>query len=234
MRRFLAVIVIALQANTALASAGTGPEEILGAGRAFMERYATDIENEGLEARFALGSLDPRLSLAPCGEGNIAVEFSSDPMTTTQPSLLVSCDGKRPWRMYLSVSLDIYGDALVAARPLNRGDRITQAMVATERVKVNAVRQGAITRAENLVGLEMKRPVRAGTPFTPHLVTSPDAVARGDHVMITARSKAFAVQTRGKALADGRIGEQVLVENLSSSRTLRARVVAPGKVEIAM
>ena len=199
-----------------------------------MENYREQLATDGLDAEYKLGNLDPRLSLAPCGDEQMAVEFSSDPMSTTQPSLLVSCDGERPWRMYLSVSLEIYGDALVAARPLNRGDRVTPAMVSTERVQVNSVRQGAITRPENLIGLEMKRPVRAGTPFTPHLVTSPDAVARGDHVMITARSKAFAVQTRGKALANGRIGEQVLVENLSSSRTVRARVVAPGKVEIAM
>lgn len=234
MRIFPTLILLALQANSTLALADTGPEDILGAGRQFMENYREQLATDGLDAEYKLGNLDPRLSLAPCGDEQMAVEFSSDPMSTTQPSLLVSCDGERPWRMYLSVSLEIYGDALVAARPLNRGDRVTPAMVSTERVQVNSVRQGAITRPENLIGMEMKRPVRAGTPFTPHLVTSPDAVARGDHVMITARSKAFAVQTRGKALANGRIGEQVLVENLSSSRTVRARVVAPGKVEIAM
>lgn len=234
MRIFIATVLIAIQVNTALASAATGPQEILRAGKAFMKTYADDLKADGFEATYAFGSLDPRLSLAPCPDGGIDVEFSSEPMETTQPSLLVSCAGNRPWRMYLSVSLEIHGDALVAARPLNRGDRVSAGMVATERVVVNAIRQGAITNPENLIGLEMKRPVRAGTPFTPHLVTTPDAVSRGDHVMIIARSQAFAVKTRGKALASGRIGEQVLVENLSSQRTLRARVVAPGQVEIAM
>lgn len=234
MRIFLTLVLIAIHGTTAFAATETGPEDILDAGRAFMDHYAGQLETEGLEAQYTLGNLDPRLSLAPCNEDKIAVEFSSDPMQTTQPSLMVSCEGERPWRMYLSVSLNIYGDALVAARPLNRGDRVSQAMVTTERVQVNAIRQGTITRPENLIGLELKRPVRAGTPFTPHLVTTPDAVARGDHVMITARSKVFAVRTRGKALANARVGEQVLVENLSSSRTVRARVVAPGQVEIAM
>jgi flagella basal body P-ring formation protein FlgA len=202
-------------ASPVLAAGETGPQDILDAGRAFMERYAGELEADGLEAEFSLGTLDPRLSLAPCTDDRIGVEFSSDPMQTTQPSLRVSCQGKRPWRMYLSVSLDIYGDALVAARPLNRGDRISQAMVTTDRVAVNAIRQGTITRPEDLIGLELKRPVRAGTPFTPHLVITPDAVSRGDHVMIIARSRVFAVRTRGKALAN-------------------ARVVAPGEVEIAM
>lgn len=230
----LVLIAIAIQGTSALAAGNTGPDDIVNAGRKFMEHYAGELEEQGLETQYTFGNLDPRLSLAPCDDDRIAVEFSSDPMRTTQPSLLVSCEGKRPWRMYLSVSLDIYGDALVASRPLNRGDRVSQAMVTTDRVVVNAIRQGAITRQEDLIGLELKRPVRAGTPFTPHLVTSPDAVSRGDHVMITARSGSFAVRTRGKALASARIGEQVRVENLSSSRTVRARVVAPGQVEIAM
>lgn len=234
MRILLPLMLIALQGTAALAAAKTGPDDIVSAGRAFMEHYADELKEQGLEAQYTLGNLDPRLSLAPCNDDLITVAFSSDPMQTTQPSLLVSCEGKRPWRMYLSVSLDIYGDALVSARPLNRGDRISQAMVNTDRVVVNAIRQGAITRQEDLIGLELKRPVRAGTPFTPHLVTSPDAVSRGDHVMITARSGSFAVRTRGKALANARVGEQVRVENLSSSRTVRARVVAPGQVEIAM
>ena len=226
--------MLILFSSTAQASDKTGPEDILEAGREFMETFAETQASEGFEANFTVGSLDPRLALAPCPENGIDVSFSSDPWKTTQPSLMVSCQGERPWRMYLSVSLDIYGDALVAARPLSRGDRVTTAMVATERVVVNAIRRGAITEPKNLLGLEMKRPVNAGTPFTPDLVTAPDAVARGDHVMITARNGTFAVTSRGKALANARVGEQVLVENLSSTRKIRARVTGPGQVEVAM
>lgn len=232
--RTLIPIMLILFSSAAQASDKTGPEDILKAGREFMETFAETQASEGFEANFTVGSLDPRLALAPCPENGIDVSFSSDPWKTTQPSLMVSCQGERPWRMYLSVSLDIYGDALVAARPLSRGDRVTTAMVATERVVVNAIRRGAITEPENLLGLEMKRPVNAGTPFTPDLVTAPDAVARGDHVMITARNGTFAVTSRGKALANARVGEQVLVENLSSTRKIRARVTGPGQVEVAM
>lgn len=234
MRILIPLIAILFSASAGAATGKTGADDILQAGRQFMEAFAEQQYGEGFDADFTLGSLDPRLSLAACPEDGVHVEFSSDPWKTTQPSLRISCQGKRPWKMYLSVSLDIYGDALVAARPLNRGDRVTRAMVTTDRVVVNSVRRGAITKAENLLGLEMKRPVNAGTPFTPDLVTAPDAVARGDHVMITARNGAFAVKTRGKAMANARVGEQVLVENLSSARKIRARVTGPGQVEVAM
>ncbi|MGM0570645.1 flagellar basal body P-ring formation chaperone FlgA [Marinobacter sp.] len=234
MRILIPLMLTLFSSTAALASEKTGAEDILGAGRQFMEAFAETQAGKGFDADYTLGSLDPRLALAPCPDGGIDVAFSSDPWKTTQPSLMVSCQGERPWRMYLSVALDIYGDALVAARPLSRGDRVTEAMVATDRVVVNAIRRGAITDTDNLLGLEMKRPVNAGTPFTPDLVTAPDAVARGDHVMITARNGSFAVKTRGKALANARVGEQVLVENLSSARKIRARVTGPGQVEITM
>jgi flagellar basal body P-ring formation protein FlgA len=70
--------------------------------------------------------------------------------------------------------------------------------------------------------------------ITPDLLTAPDAVERGDHVIITAKSGAFEVTSRGKALANGSVGEQVLIQNLRSARTVRANVIAPGRVEIPM
>ena len=234
MRILVLLIFILFSAGTALASDRTEAGDIVRAGDHFMAAFAEQQADRGFEVEYTMGSLDPRLTLAACTDERISVEFSSDPWRTTQPSLLVSCDGERPWRMYQSVSVDIYGDALVAARPLNRGDRVTPAMVTTQRVVVNSVRRGTINDPQHLLGLEMKRPVNAGTPFTPDLVMAPDAVARGDHVMITASNGTFAVKSRGKALANARIGEQVRVENLASSRKIRARVTGPGQVEVAM
>ncbi|WP_375176872.1 flagella basal body P-ring formation protein FlgA [Marinobacter mobilis] len=51
---------------------------------------------------------------------------------------------------------------------------------------------------------------------------------------MVARSGNYTVRTRGQALANGQHGEQILVENLSSQRRIRARVIAPGMVEIPM
>jgi flagella basal body P-ring formation protein FlgA len=136
--------------------------------------------------------------------------------------------------MFLPVSVTITGDAMVAARTLGRGERLTESALRTDTVVVNSIRRGTITSEDQLVGMEMRRGVNAGTVFTPDLLLTPAAIERGDHVIISARSGNFSVNSRGKALASGGIGEQVLVENLSSSRTVRARVTAPGHVEIPM
>ena len=101
-------------------------------------------------------------------------------------------------------------------------------------MEVNASRRGVLTDADAVAGMEVRRPINAGSLITPDLLAAPDAVERGDHVIITAQSGAFSVSSRGKALGNASVGEQVLVENLRSSRTVRANVVAPGRVEIPM
>lgn len=229
---FVTALLMSSLAGTAAAS-DTTAEQIYSAADKFLTAFAREQAPDGFSVVHDSGKLDARLSLATC-ENPLDVSFSGDPWKTTQPSLLVSCEGSRPWRMFLPVSITITGDAIVAARPLSRGERLTESALSTDSVVVNSIRRGAVTREDQLVGMEMRRGVNAGTVFTPDLLLTPAAIERGDHVIISARSGNFSVNSRGKALASGGIGEQVLVENLSSSRTIRARVTAPGHVEIPM
>lgn len=234
MRTFILLCCTLVTAHAGAAQdAHTSGDQILSAAREFLTNFAGQQEQAGYAVAFELGELDDRLRMAHCGE-TLAAEFLGDPFRSTQPRVEVSCSGERPWRMFVSTSLTIKGNALVAARALGRGDRIGSGMIRVEPVVVNALRRQAIGSRKELIGLEMKRPVRSGTVFTPDLVISPDAVSRGDHVVIIARSGTFQVKSRGKALADGRIGDQVLIENLSSQRRIRAMITGPGEVEIPM
>ncbi|MGM0769891.1 MAG: flagellar basal body P-ring formation chaperone FlgA [Pseudomonadota bacterium] len=199
----------------------------------FLDNFADEQSDQGYKVTYKTGRLDSRLALATCDKP-LAVSFSGDPWKTTQPTLQVACSGERPWRMFLNATVTIVGDGMVAARPLARGERLTGGLIKAESVTVNATRRGVITDPDQLLGMEMRRGVNAGTLMTPDLLTAPAAVVRGDHVIITARRGSFAVNSRGKAMADASVGDQVLVENLSSARTVKARVTAPGQVEIPM
>lgn len=234
MRAIILILVGVLAvAATAAAAETTAPGQIQAAATGFLVKFAEEQKTDGYDVRFTTSHVDARLSLVPC-ESELAVSFSGDPWKTPNPTLQVSCTGKKPWRMFLPAALSIHGDVLVASRILARGDRITPDMIDTKTTQLNALRREAITDKDMLAGMEVRRSVRAGTVFTADLVFAPDAVQRGDHVMITAQSGAFSVRSQGKALTDARIGEQVLVENLSSSRKVKARVIAPGQVEISM
>ena len=230
---FLLLALPALLASPAALAADTTAAQIKQAAGAFLGEFANEQAESGFDVSYKPGRLDSRLALATCDKP-LAVSFSGDPWKTTQPTLQVSCSGKRPWRMFLNATVTIVGEGMVAARPLARGERLTADLIKAESVTVNATRRGVITDPDQLIGMEMRRGVNAGTLMSPDLLSAPAAVVRGDHVIITARRGNFAVNSRGKALADASVGDQVLVENLSSARTVKARVTAPGQVEIPM
>lgn len=233
MRTTIFCIALLMSGVTGDIAAQTTAIEIEQAATDYLDAFAEEQSKQGYQVSFEPGSIDSRLTLAGC-EQPLAVRFTGDPWRSTQPSLQVACEGKRPWRMFVTASVSISGPALVAARPLARGERITADMVTIQSVMVNASRRGVLGKADDVEGMEVRRPVNAGSVITPDLLAAPDAVERGDHVIISAKSGGFSVTSRGKALANASVGEQVLVENLRSSRTVRANVIAPGRVEIPM
>ncbi|MBN7769196.1 flagellar basal body P-ring formation protein FlgA [Marinobacter daepoensis] len=229
---FLAAMCVLLSPVTPAAEKTTA-DAIRTAAHSFLATWADSLSNRGYEGTYEIGHIDSRLALASCHQP-LAAEFSGDPLRTTSPSVLISCRGERPWRMYVTTSVRVIGPALVAARPLARGERLTKDLLSVKQVQLNASRRGVLTDEASVDGMMMRRPVNSGTILTPDLLEAPNAIERGDHVMITARSGSFSVTSRGKALANAGVGEQVLVENLRSSRTVKARAVGPGRVEIPM
>lgn len=213
--------------------AETSGEDIRKAATDFLQQWVRQESGEGYRVEFEVGHIDSRLALADCKEP-LQTSFTGDPLETTRPSVLVSCAGDRPWRMYVTASMEVFGPALVASRALARGERLSAALVETQSVQVNASRKGVLKNPEDVAGMMMARPVQAGTVITPDLLEAPIAVERGDHVIIVARSKNFSISSRGVAQNSGAIGEQVTVENLSSARRVRGTVVAKGRVEIPM
>ncbi|MEC7814770.1 MAG: flagellar basal body P-ring formation chaperone FlgA [Pseudomonadota bacterium] len=233
MRTIFLVITGLILAPLSATANPTRADDIRAAANTFLNHWAQELEEAGFRASYTIGNLDSRLRLAPC-ETALSLEFTGDPMQSTSPSLLVSCQGERPWRMFVTASIEVFGPALVAARPLARGERLTEALLTTQEVQVNASRKGALTDPAAIEGMRMRRPVNAGTVMSPDLLEAPHAIERGDHVIIVASSGGFSVSTRGKALDSAEIGEQVLVENLRSARTIKATATAPGRVEIPM
>lgn len=233
MRTTLLVSLLFMSALPSSVQAETTADEIRLATTSFLGDFARTQAEEGYQVAFETGSIDSRIALAPCS-APLAVEFTGDPWKSEHPSIQVACSGERPWRMFVTTTVSVSGPALVAARPFGRGERITRGMLKTRSVVINASRRGIMTDADLVEGMVVRRSVNAGSVLTPDLLEAPDAVARGDHVIITARSGSFSVRSRGKALANASIGEQVLVENLASSRTVRANVTAPGHVEVPM
>jgi len=175
--------------------------------------------------------LDSRLRLTDCAQP-LTMELDDPELRGGNISVHTRCGGPRPWAIYVPARVSVYRPLPVASRGLNRGHRITHADVAVEVRDTGHLRQGFITQAETPVGLELRRPLAAGEAFRMGILVEPLAVTRGDHVRLRADTGAIAVITRGTALDDGRLGEQIRVRNNQSERVVKALITGPGEVRV--
>jgi len=234
-RSLILAAMMALSLN-ASAESGNGPvtaTEIRAAATHFLQKYASTQKHQHHQVSFSVGQVDPRLRMASCS-APIKVSFVTKPMDATHVTLQASCQGARPWRLFLGARVKIKASAYVARVPLARGMKITPSMVSTRQVTINQSHGAIFDTTDGLVGMELIRAVHAGTVLTSKLLRAPDVIARGDRVIIKAQVASIAVKTRGTALSDGREGQQILVRNDRSKRTVKAVVTGPGQVSVPM
>lgn len=197
----------------------------------FLESYSQEQARKGREVDYEIGSVDDRLSLNRCPQA-LDVAFAGDPERSTRSTLLVSCQGDRPWRIFLSATVRIQVDGWVADRPIGRGERLSRDMLRSSQVILNEQRRRGFRDPEHMIGMQATRTIRAGTAIAPHMLEKPLAVERGDRVVISAGNDVFSITTRGKAERSGRVGEQIPVVNENSGRRVRGRITEPGRVAI--
>ncbi|WOI52689.1 flagellar basal body P-ring formation chaperone FlgA [Parvularcula sp. LCG005] len=91
---------------------------------------------------------------------------------------------------------------------------------------------GAPADVAELTGRQAVRTLYPGRTITLADTKEPDLVDRNGLVRIVARKGPLAIETKGRSLGAGTRGEEILVMNLESRRTITARIVGPGLVEV--
>lgn len=228
------LVIIALPAIGSTPQTGeqtTTAQRVTRAADSFMEAFAEEQRKKGRAVTYSLDSVDERLSLARC-PNPLQVAFSGDPERTTRATLLVSCEGDRPWRLFLNTEVEIRVEGWVSGQPIGRGQRLTRDMLEKRDVIINQRRRSGFQDPENMLGMEARRAINAGVPITPDMLVEPEAVERGDRVVISSSSEAFSITTRGEAVSSGRVGDQIPVINENSGRRVRGRITKPGHVSV--
>lgn len=119
--------------------------------------------------------------------------------------------------------------AVVAVRPIRRGEPIKTADIELRTIEAN-VRGGqrvAVDSIEKLIGMEARQAIQAGDVVYTDQVQSPILVKRGEVITVSSQSGGIRVRTSAKALHDGAHGDLVQVESLGSREKFDARIVGP-------
>lgn len=236
--RLLAVLpaLLALGYSCVATAAVTRSEELIGAGEAFLEQAVSDyLQRSNISGRHEvqINRLDPRLRLPLCSEPLLTtLESPAEPIGRV--TLRVRCNASTPWTVFVPAQVRLYREVVIANRPLKRDNVVSDMDVILAERDVGLLNQGYLSDLNQAIGKKLTRPLQPDQVLAPVHVQPAEAIRKGDQVVITARSGTVSVRMPGEALSDGVIGKQISVRNQRSNRVIRARVMGPGQVEVAM
>lgn len=122
-------------------------------------------------------------------------------------------------------------EVAILTRDIDRSEMLKSSDVAQER-RPKAEVTGEPALRERAVGMQLRRPMRAGTPIRVADIAKPELVSRDQSVTVIYQVPGIYLTTRGKAIESGAEGDTVSVLNLQTKRTLSGVVTGRGQVTV--
>jgi flagella basal body P-ring formation protein FlgA len=137
-------------------------------------------------------------------------------------------------RWYVPVHLHWWVDAVVAGSNLPMRSLLSPDLLQHARIDVADHAGFWWTRVDDLTGMRLTRPIRAGQPIFNSDVQRPPLVRYGDQVNLVAIIGGVRVTALGKVLDTASKGDSVMVQNLSSKQTVQAVIVSKNTARIML
>ncbi|MBR0151651.1 MAG: flagellar basal body P-ring formation protein FlgA [Synergistaceae bacterium] len=210
------------------------------------------IESPGYEGNFTetqpsnnsrtLGELSSVIKSLASWPGNVEVSTNNpipegrliDPQSITPgvSGVTLRFEDSRGRVKPLNVKLTWTQPAMIAARNIKRGDKISPNDIFTREIRVTRPGVYASSPAE-IVGFTSNRNIKQGEPIEISGLTSSNIIKRGRQVKIIARYGGASASADGVLMEDGRPGDWVKVRRADDRRTvLRARIINENTVEV--
>ena len=183
----------------------------------------------------AMGAMDANAQAEAAVDSRLRMPACTQPLAATvagPTSVAVRCADTPGWQLYVPVRVRREADVVVLAKPVRGDEPITPAHLTVQRRELGASDGPVVTDPAAVVGRRLRRAMPAGAVLEPDDVGGEGALKRGDPVTLVSRVGGMEVRMGGRAMGAGRVGSTVSVENTTSRRIIRGRVVGPGIVEV--
>ena len=192
------------------AAAGSADDAL----RWFVEKEAAGFGR--VEVR--LGSLDPRLQLAPCRRIEPYVPVGARLWGRT--AIGVRCVDGANWNVSLPVTVTVWGRALVAAHALAAGSAPAAADLRVQDIDLTREPMPPLTDPSQIEGRVLNRALAAGQTLRPDMLRVATTIQAGDPVRVVIVGTGFSANADGQALGAAGEGQPLRV------RTETGRVLA--------
>lgn len=223
-----------LAALASAAAQGTATPDPLAPWLRHLQQFTLDAARHaapGQRVEVQLGALDPRLRLAACER---AVPFLPDSARLWGSSRVgLRCERGAAWRVFVPVTVRIYGTALAAAAALPAGRAIVHTDLVQAVVDLAETQSQPLTEPQLALGRVLQRPLAAGQALRANHLKARVWFDAGDAVKVMARGAGFDAVGSGVALGAGVEGQVTRVKT-ESGRILSGRAVAPGAIDVTL
>jgi flagella basal body P-ring formation protein FlgA len=143
-----------------------------------------------------------------------------------------SVDGKQVRKASVSGRVSVTQQVIKSIRKISRGDMVSSGDVALQAENRTKLRDGIFSSLDEVLGKKALRNIPPGQTLTARMIEDPPAVKKGGRVVIVAETESIRMTTIGKALEDGRNGDEISVMNIRSGKEILTRVKGPGIVQV--
>ena len=186
----------------------------------------------GARLQVLLGTLDPRLNLAPCAKAEPYVPTGVPAWGRTRVGLRCT-DGRTRWNVLLPLTVQVWAPAVVATGALPAGTRLTEAQVALAEQDWSAGPQAPWAQVQPLVGRTLARAVAAGQALRDIDLQARQWFGVGETVRVVTVGGGFSVTAEGRALGAGVEGRPVRIL-MGEDRVVVGRPVGEHRVEVSL
>lgn len=174
----------------------------------------------------------PELIILPVGSLQVDVIPAVKTIVGSRSfTLIYRVDGRTIKNLAVRGRLSATSEVVVVQQPLRRGVIISESDVDLVALDITKVRE-PLFNLSDVVGLRVARSIRAGQIVERKNIEYPPVVAKGDFVRIIAQRGSMVLTASGVARQDGRMNEVIRVQNSSSQKEVRGRVIGPSQVKV--
>lgn len=172
-------------------------------------------------------TLDPALRLARCSQPLQSVAHGAS-------MAQVRCADSPGWRLFVPVRVRREADVVVLTMAAAAGIPIAANQVVVQRREVGQAAGATFSDPAVVIGRIPSRALAPGLVPTEADLSLGPPLRRGDPVVLVSRVDGVEVRMQGRAMGAAQTGRVITVQNTSSQRMLRGRLVAAGVVEVIL
>lgn len=188
-------------------------------------------QNTPLRPEVVIGTLDPRLQLAPCGRIEPYLPKGTQLWGRTRIGL--KCiEGPVAWNVFLPVTVKAWGPAWVVKKTV-QANAILQTGDAERQNEVDwaDARSPIVALPEQWQGMQAAFTLIPGQAIRQNAVKPPQAFAVGSEVKVVTSGIGFEMSAMGQAMNAGLVGQQARVK-LANGKVVSGVVRAEGTVYV--